>query len=91
MVKELPRLMTTKQLEAYLGVTWPTIQKMVELGLLPRRLHGMSYWDRKAVDAHLDRASGLDKIEPEKSMYERHKENQYGQAEGDPQAAGSPG
>jgi predicted site-specific integrase-resolvase len=57
---ELPRLINTKQLQVYLGVSYVTLREWIKNGLLPPKVMGTSYWDRKAVEAHLDRLSGLD-------------------------------
>src|SRR3569833_2895543 len=54
-----PRLMTPKAAAIYVGVSTPTFVKWVASGLLPAALPGMRRWDRKAIDAALDRLSGL--------------------------------
>lgn len=55
-----PRLLTQKQAAAYCGVSAPTFAKWVLNGAMPPALSGMKRWDRKAIDAHLDKVSGLD-------------------------------
>ena len=55
-----PRLLTTSQLAQYLGFSnVSSVAKLVRTGLIPPSLAGTKKWDRHAVDAALDRASGL--------------------------------
>ena len=75
-----PRLLNTKQLQDYLGVSWVTITKFVKQGILPPKVTGTSFWDRKAVDAHLDRVSGLVSENEDKSEYARWKQENHHEA-----------
>jgi predicted DNA-binding transcriptional regulator AlpA len=61
-----PRLLTMKAAAAYLGVSTPTFAKWVDAGLFPRSVSITKMWDRKAIDAQLDKLSGLDTPAPEK-------------------------
>jgi hypothetical protein len=55
-----PRLLTTHQLAAYLGYgDIGSIAKLIKTGLIPSPLPGTRKWDRHAIDAALDRHSGL--------------------------------
>ncbi len=55
-----PRLLTQRQAAAYCGVSATTFAKWVLAGALPPPLPAMRRWDKKAIDAHLDKASGID-------------------------------
>ena len=60
-----PRLMVKAAVLKYCGgISVMTLQRHIKAGLLPRRLQGTQLWDKKAIDAHLDRASGLGPSEP---------------------------
>jgi hypothetical protein len=55
-----PRLLTTRQLAEYLGFgNVKSIAKLVKSGAIPAPLVGTKKWDRCAVDAALDKVSGL--------------------------------
>lgn len=53
------RLMSKVAAAEYLGITVPTLAKMIADGLLPPPIPGTTKMDRKAIDHALDRASGL--------------------------------
>ncbi len=56
-----PRLLTTSQLAGYLGFgNIKSVANLVKTGAIPPPVFGKK-WDRLAVDAALDRASGLSK------------------------------
>lgn len=55
--------MTAKAAAAYLGVSWTTFNNWVNMALLPAALPVMKRWDRKAIDAAIDRMSGLEAME----------------------------
>lgn len=57
------RLLTGKAAAVYLGVSWGTFNNWVNIGLLPSALPVMKRWDRKAIDATIDRMSGLESLE----------------------------
>ncbi|MBS7737914.1 MULTISPECIES: hypothetical protein [unclassified Chelatococcus] len=60
------RLMTRPEAAAYCGAGVATFTKWVEAGLLPPALVGLKRWDRLAIDAHLNKASGIGaEAEPE--------------------------
>lgn len=56
---EPPRLMSGTDTAAYCGITLATLATWVAAGQLPKPLPGTRRWDRKAVDAALDWASGI--------------------------------
>jgi hypothetical protein len=56
-----PRGMTRDEAAAYCGCeTVATFSDWVRRGIVPRALPGTHRWDRKAIDAALDRASSLE-------------------------------
>ena len=57
-LREPPRLMNREQMMAYLGVSSSTLARWIADGHIPGPVVG-SRFDRRAVDAALDRASGL--------------------------------
>ena len=60
---EPARLMSKSQAAAHLGVSLPTFSKWVAADFIPGALP-IRKWDRKALDAALDKMSGL---KPEQS------------------------
>lgn len=54
-----PRLMTGAQVATYCGVTPATFSKWAAAGIVPKPLPGTRRWDRRAIDAALDKASGF--------------------------------
>ena len=57
-----PRGLTREAAAAYCGLTPEGFDQWVKRGLVPGPIPGTQRWDRKAIDAALDRASGLDTI-----------------------------
>lgn len=57
---ESPRLITKKAAAAYVGVSVPTFAKWVAAGLFPPSVSITKMWDKKAIDAQLDKLSGLE-------------------------------
>lgn len=55
-----PRLMTKTEAADYCGVSLPTFRKWVRDGAIPGSLPRLGKWDRRAIDAMLDKLSGLD-------------------------------
>ncbi|GJE03602.1 helix-turn-helix transcriptional regulator [Methylobacterium isbiliense] len=66
------RLMTIGELAAYCRMSPSGVRTLVARGLLPQALPGSRRWDRRAVDAALDRASGLPGV-TEESAFQRWK------------------
>jgi excisionase family DNA binding protein len=54
-----PRLMTRAEAAAYYGLSASTFSGWVAAGRLPGPLPGTRRWDRKAIDASLDKLSGI--------------------------------
>jgi len=55
-----PRGMTMAQLVEYIGRSYPTVRKMIALGIIPGPVQawgGKHFFDRKAIDAALDALS----------------------------------
>lgn len=56
-----PRGMTREEAAAYCGCeSMAAFSDWVRRGIIPHPLPGTHRWDRKAIDAALDRASGLE-------------------------------
>lgn len=59
-MSDLPRLLTRADVRALLGsISSSTLARWIAAGTVPGPLAGTTRWDRKAVEAALDRASGL--------------------------------
>lgn len=54
-----PRLLTRQQAADYCNLRPSSFSSWVRLGKLPHPLPGTTRWDLKAIDAALDRLSGL--------------------------------
>jgi predicted DNA-binding transcriptional regulator AlpA len=54
-----PRLLRREQAAAYCGLSVHGFSEWVRSGRLPGPLRGTMRWDRRAIDAALDQASGL--------------------------------
>lgn len=55
-----PRGLTKEEAAAYVGCrTLSAFNYRVAQGLLPRAIPGTRTWDRKALDAAMDKASGI--------------------------------
>jgi len=61
-----PRGMSREQAAAYAGCeSLSAFNHWVRRGIMPKAIPGTRKWDRKAIDAALDRRSGLDsKMQP---------------------------
>lgn len=55
----VPRILTRGTAAAYCSIKPGTFDHWVSLGRLPKPLPGTKRWDRLAIDAALDRLSGL--------------------------------
>lgn len=58
-LKISPRLLSRPQAATYLALSVAAFDDWVRRGLVPGALPGTHRWDRQAIDAALDRASGL--------------------------------
>lgn len=54
------RALTRKAAAAYVGVGVVTFNKLVKEGIYPCATLGARRWDRKALDAAMDKLSGFD-------------------------------
>ena len=59
-----PRLLTREQAAAYCGLSVHGFSEWVRSGRLPGPLLGTIRWDRRAIDAAIDRASGINTSTP---------------------------
>ena len=57
-----PRCIPIAEAAAYCGLTPSGFRSWVARGRLPPALPGTHRWDRRAIDAALDRISGLTKV-----------------------------
>jgi predicted DNA-binding transcriptional regulator AlpA len=55
-----PRLLTKKAAATYVGITTPTFSKWVLAGIFPPTVSITRMWDRRAIDAALDKLSGIE-------------------------------
>ncbi len=70
-----PRLLTREQAAAYCGVSARGFSEWVKTGKMPGPIPGTARWDRRAIDAVLDKASRLEGTQEdafEKWKRERH-------------------
>jgi len=77
-----PRGMSKEQAAAYAGCeTLSAFNDWIRRGIMPGPIPGTHKWDRKAIDAALDRLSGLQpKIEAQLSPYDAWKASQNASA-----------
>lgn len=69
-----PRGLTLDQAAAYAGcATVSAFRDWIRKGIMPGPIPGTHRFDRKAIDAALDRLSGLSTTVPEQSPYEAWK------------------
>jgi hypothetical protein len=76
------RGMSKEQAAAYAGCeTLSAFNDWIRRGIMPRPIPGTHKWDRKAIDAALDRMSGLDStIQPQQLPYDFWKASQNANA-----------
>jgi excisionase family DNA binding protein len=55
-----PRLISKREVAAYLGYSEKSLEKLVAAGVIPGPIAGTHRFDRRAIDAALDRASGIE-------------------------------
>lgn len=67
------RLMSRQAAAAYCGVSVSTFASWVKSGHMPAPLFGSKRWDKRAIDATLDKASDLDNGSPVKVETEYQK------------------
>jgi len=54
-----PRMISKVEAAQYCGLTPSGFSSWVKRGVLPNSVPGTNRWDRKAIDARIDRLSGL--------------------------------
>jgi len=69
----LPRLLTKSQAASYCSLSPSGFSSWVRMGRVPGPLKGTRRWDREALQACLDRASGLAKGREPDSAYDEWK------------------
>lgn len=78
-----PRGLSKEDAAAYAGCeTMSAFNDWIRRGIVPGPIPGTTRWDRKAIDAALDRASGLIAPSEQISPYKRWKAEREGQAQG---------
>lgn len=55
-----PRLLSKSEAAAYCGLKSSRFSSWVKEGIIPPSLPGTYKWDRKALDQHLDKISGIE-------------------------------
>ena len=77
-----PRGLSKQQAAEYCGcVTLEAFDAWVRKGIVPGAIPGTHRWDRKALDAALDRASGLITPSDHLTPYQRWKADVEGKAQ----------
>jgi hypothetical protein len=80
---DMPRCLTVEAAAAYAGCkTVSSFRDWVRKGLMPPPLPGTHRYDRKAIDAALDRLSGLSATVTEVSEYEAWKQRRANPPQG---------
>lgn len=85
-----PRLMTRRQAAAYCRIGASAFDDWMTRGILPGPIPGTHRWDKRAIDAALDRASGIAPTMPTSAL-EEWRAKRARAAQGDqcqPEAAG---
>jgi hypothetical protein len=81
-----PRVMTKEEAASYVGCkSSSSFNDWIRRGIMPGPIPGTHKWDKKAIDAALDRLSGLrSRIDTQLSPYDEWKASQNARAvEGD--------
>ena len=89
--KLTPRLLTRRQAAAYCGASVPTFNKWVLAGVLPQSISITNRWDRHALDAELNKHSGLHKPESAEDAFDKWKREQTEKKANRPQLRTSDG
>jgi hypothetical protein len=72
-----PRLLTREQAAAYCGLSTRGFTEWVRTGKMPGPILGTSRWDRRAMDAVLDKASGLETGGAREDAFDRWKREKH--------------
>lgn len=57
-----PRLITRSEAALYCGLTTSGFSDWVKRGVLPTPIPGTARWDKRAIDAKLDKLSGIKQL-----------------------------
>ncbi len=72
-----PRLLTRDQAAAYCSVSARGFSEWVKAGKMPGPVIGTARWDRRAIDAVLDKASGLETGGAQENAFDRWKRERH--------------
>ncbi len=72
-----PRLLTREQAAAYCGLSTRGFTEWVRAGKMPGPILGTTRWDRRAMDAVLDKASGLETVGTQEDAFDRWKRGKH--------------
>lgn len=72
-----PRLLTREQAAAYCSVSARGFSEWVKAGKMPGPVIGTARWDRRAIDAVLDKASGLETRGAQEDAFDRWKRERH--------------
>ena len=72
-----PRLLTREQAAAYCSVSARGFSEWVKAGKMPGPVLGTTRWDRRAIDAVLDKASGLETRGVPEDAFDRWKRERH--------------
>ena len=72
-----PRLLTREQAAAYCGLSTRGFSEWVKAGKMPGPIPGTARWDRRAIDAVLDKASGLETRGAQEDAFDRWKRERH--------------
>jgi len=76
-VRIAPRLLTREQAAAYCGLSTRGFSEWVRAGKMPGPILGTARWDRCAIDAVLDKASGLETGGAQEDTFDRWKREKH--------------
>jgi hypothetical protein len=69
----VPRLLTRRQAAAYCGLSVRSFSEWVIAGKMPGPIPGTNHWDWRAINAVLDKASGLEKSATQEDAFDTWK------------------
>ena len=72
-----PRLLTREQAAAYCSVSARGFSEWVNAGKMPGPVLGTARWDRRAIDAVLDKAGGLETSGAQEDAFDRWKRERH--------------
>jgi predicted DNA-binding transcriptional regulator AlpA len=72
-----PRLLKRQEAAAYCSLSARGFSEWVKAGRLPGPIPGTARWDRRAIDAVLDEASGLETCGAQEDAFDRWKREKH--------------